>query len=538
MDKGDDNTTPSGNSSNDRNAAYQQQNEEARISVDADFDSNFDFEDLVDFEVDDVLDADDDDNDDTDAIAAERRIEQHVKNRTLLHSILNEEEDFPLRQRTKISDLVQEFVTKLGNDINAMMLDQDYNDYHGLDSDRDTQQELETALRLYPEIIAGRHNTLNNSRYDILPIQCITHMYGNDGKYVVNVKALPFLPLLVRLAIEFGSYDTDSHHHHHPPTAPPSTTTTLATRGGLLIPNQYEGNVLQRLVKNSHPSYGNVNQHNQVVDATCLDQLVLLQRSGWITQDNILEHTLVLKLCGETGGRGGGEEEAGYFSPQRFRFLVDWNPQALLQTTTLGCLPLHYAAYSLQGFRTVLDAGLRYFSQTTTTTQRGGRGVGIRLLFQKTDGGSTPIKTALHHFQYNKQDLMTVIEEILQRYTTTDTVTGNDNNNNNNFRRNNDAILDDTILTAAMDESIHLDCVYFLLRRQPDALRRLLFCTIQRPISSSSSPSSPPSSSSLALAKSNSRNIKQHRTHNKNSHIKDGIDKNDDTHKRKKHKRG
>lgn len=164
--------------------------------------------------------------------------------------------------------------------------------------------------------------------------------------------------------------------------------------------------------------------------------------------------------------------------------------------------------------------------------------MGIRLLFQKTDGGSTPIKTALHHFQYNKQDLMTVIEEILQRYTTTDTVTGNDNNNNNNFRRNNDAILDDTILTAAMDESIHLDCVYFLLRRQPDALRRLLFCTIQRPISSSSSPSSSPSSSSLALAKSNSRNIKQHRTHNKNSHIKDGIDKNDDTHKRKKHKRG
>ena len=32
----------------------------------------------------------------------------------------------------------------------------------------------------------------------------------------------------------------------------------------------------------------------------------------------------------------------------------------------------------------------------------------------------------------------------------------------------------DALMTAAIDEGIHLDCVYFLLRRQPDILQKLL----------------------------------------------------------------
>jgi hypothetical protein len=32
----------------------------------------------------------------------------------------------------------------------------------------------------------------------------------------------------------------------------------------------------------------------------------------------------------------------------------------------------------------------------------------------------------------------------------------------------------DALITAAIDESIHLDCVYFLMRRQPDVLVKLL----------------------------------------------------------------
>ena len=32
----------------------------------------------------------------------------------------------------------------------------------------------------------------------------------------------------------------------------------------------------------------------------------------------------------------------------------------------------------------------------------------------------------------------------------------------------------EALMTAAVDEDIHLDCVYFLLRRQPDILQKLL----------------------------------------------------------------
>ncbi|OEU23302.1 hypothetical protein FRACYDRAFT_267497 [Fragilariopsis cylindrus CCMP1102] len=32
----------------------------------------------------------------------------------------------------------------------------------------------------------------------------------------------------------------------------------------------------------------------------------------------------------------------------------------------------------------------------------------------------------------------------------------------------------DALVTAAIDENIHLDCVYFLIRREPDVLQKLL----------------------------------------------------------------
>jgi hypothetical protein len=35
----------------------------------------------------------------------------------------------------------------------------------------------------------------------------------------------------------------------------------------------------------------------------------------------------------------------------------------------------------------------------------------------------------------------------------------------------------DALITAAIDEYVHLDCVYFLLRREPDVLQKLLSST-------------------------------------------------------------
>ena len=45
----------------------------------------------------------------------------------------------------------------------------------------------------------------------------------------------------------------------------------------------------------------------------------------------------------------------------------------------------------------------------------------------------------------------------------------------------------EAILTAAVDKDIHLDCVYFLFRRHPDVLVKLLSGSIDNSSSSSSS---------------------------------------------------
>ena len=53
----------------------------------------------------------------------------------------------------------------------------------------------------------------------------------------------------------------------------------------------------------------------------------------------------------------------------------------------------------------------------------------------------------------------------------------------------------DALITACIDENIHLDCVYFLLRREPDVLQNLL--------PSSSLSSSPQAASPSSVSESN-----------------------------------
>merc|ERR1712183_905561 len=61
---------------------------------------------------------------------------------------------------------------------------------------------------------------------------------------------------------------------------------------------------------------------------------------------------------------------------------------------------------------------------------------------------------------FERKDVIGVVEETLARYSPTTPVNSMD-----------------TLLLAAIDERIHLDCVYFLLRRAPDALIRMVVST-------------------------------------------------------------
>ena len=136
-----------------------------------------------------------------------------------------------------------------------------------------------------------------------------------------------------------------------------------------------------------------------------------------------------------------------YFAEKRFRFFVEWDPSVLTRYDEDGLLPLHYTDVyenAIRGFRSVFDAGIRYFPKKK----------GISLLFCKGYMNRTPFQYACEEFGYDK--VMKVVEDILVRYS--------------DIPIN----MADALLSAAIDENVHIDCVYFLLRREPDVLMKLL----------------------------------------------------------------
>ena len=103
----------------------------------------------------------------------------------------------------------------------------------------------------------------------------------------------------------------------------------------------------------------------------------------------------------------------------------------------------------IQEFQLVFEAGIRYFPKKN----------GIRFLFQKSKySGTTPFKMACK--QFGRDKVMKMIETTL-----IDCCPAGDNNAYD---------APQALLSAAVDPIIHLDCVHFVLRREPDVLSKLL----------------------------------------------------------------
>jgi hypothetical protein len=122
-----------------------------------------------------------------------------------------------------------------------------------------------------------------------------------------------------------------------------------------------------------------------------------------------------------------------------------------------GAVPLHnvtHSCYFIQGFQLVFEYGIRYYPNKK----------GISLLFQQENNEHvTPFQVASE--SYGRDKVMRVVEETLIRYSSS-----SDNSPQLNVA--------DAILTAAIDEHIHLDYVYFLFCRHPDVLVKLLSWSI------------------------------------------------------------
>ena len=125
---------------------------------------------------------------------------------------------------------------------------------------------------------------------------------NNPETFVCNVKAVSFIPLFVKLAIEFNAFDENK-------------------RGGLLIEDGIGNNTLHHYL--AFPPDASLDEHRQQhVDTTFLAVLIQLRQSGWFVQNDIQQYQLVHQICRKK-----------YFSEQRFRFMHDGMVSFLIITS-------------------------------------------------------------------------------------------------------------------------------------------------------------------------------------------------------------
>jgi hypothetical protein len=422
----------------------------------------------------------DGDDDDDEGRYVPRGSERKRLDLLKLVSVLERKFTYPARTIEKIDDLVVDFLENLEDDVHQMLCSNDgHADYYqGLDSNIDTEAEVEAIIRIFPNVLSkSKHIMWTDEDADheevalwlYRPIQLLAFTIHEDESLRINLKAVPFIPVVARLAIEFGSD---------------------YSRGGLLRHDIHSNtNVLQSLMVSDFTEIHN-RDHHEHIDDMYLQVLINLRQIGLLKKEDIQRHDLLNIIC-------------RFFAEKRFRFLVQWDPTALTQTNENRCIPLHFAAMqSIQVFWVVFEYGIRYYPKKK----------GICLLFKKDDDDDTPFQLACEKFGY--KEVMKVVEDTLldcQRRRQRLEEDLDDSNTSGSYNTV------DAIVTAAIDENIHLDCVHFLIRREPDVLQKLLLSkqtveaatTVKLDSSSSSNSSNSNSSNSNSEYDSKQRKRKR-----------------------------
>jgi hypothetical protein len=382
-----------------------------------------------------------------------------ARKRRRLHliSVLQKTDDFYLQTRNKIDVLVEEFLDETRDDIHNMLCDNtdpgSGEHYLGLDSDRDTEAEVETAIRFFPEVLSRRkeidmkwdededeideEGEIVHLVEDLYPIQLLGFTHREWPHIQCNWKTVSFIPLVARLSKEFGLFEVEA-------------------RGGLVSPlsSPYDSNVLQNLMFSDgrgklHYLFYYDDKHYESVDDKYLQVLIQLRQMDLLKKEDIQRYELLDRLC--VSGHG------CYFAENRFQFLVEWDPNALTRIRDCGRVQFNFAIYpfgaTIRTFQLIFDAGIKYFPKQKGIHRLFRQGIrqGIRA------SGKTPFQFFCEKFGY--EQVMKVIEETLIRYADTP------------------INIVDALITAAIDENVHLECVYFLLRREPDVLQKLLSST-------------------------------------------------------------
>jgi len=305
---------------------------------------------------------------------------------------------FLLRLEKKLLDLL--FANK-----SVLRINEDF----GLNSDRDTKDELETTIRLFPNVLSKHHK--RNRRFDSnIAIAAQTESCYRKS----NPKAAYFVPLLAKLGVELGHFEPEE-------------------RGGLIC---YGHNVLQELARSS-----NYKRDPRFADSVFLSVLKELRALGFFFKEDIRAMGLAQAML---------YSAKPIFPEQRLLYLAEWDSSLLMKPSTRhGFLPIHFSeAMDISTFEALLDLGLRHYP-----TELGGLFHKRNDILNKIVWGSdrdTPFIRACDN--YGKEAVEKVVDRCFIKHKMTVGQTAS------------------SLVFAATKEIVDLDAVYYLLRRDMSTL--------------------------------------------------------------------
>ena len=366
---------------------------------------------------------DDDDDDGVGAIAASGDAGGDVADvanhnnrsgiRIRLVSILDGYEQCPRHTtRDTINTLTVLCLRQVKDDTHDMLCDQNIGaNYRGLDSTRDTVKEVKAILRIFPGVVSKQTKRV--------------WVRGDDavgGRWVVSHGGTN-LPIQCLFWV-VGDAGYQCNFKASPFIA---VLAQVAIKFGSFEKNE-RGGLLRRFNNSATPLNDLVNHPFSVYS----EQLIRLKEMNLFKKEDVRGQGLLLYWQNYKEHK---------FNEDRFRWLVEWDPTSLLQTCTpFGDQPLHLAARNstIQAFRFVFEFYIRYYPQKW----------GIHLLFLKNNQQETAFELACKKHPLQHDELRSIVEDTLD---------------------NSDQPLHivDALVTASIDERIHLDCVYTLFRRHP-----------------------------------------------------------------------
>jgi len=307
--------------------------------------------------------------------------------------ILRRLNDLPVTLRETIDGAKEEDTESFLSIIEEKLIDLLYGiNGNGLDCDRDTHEEIETAIRFFPQVLCEKYWGTHPPIYAQL----------------AYLKSVSFIPLLAKLGIELNQFQKEE-------------------RGGLLY---REWNVLRSLMNNDCREWYDEDDEDQqcLVDEKYVAVVKSLGQMGIFQKEDIMEEDLMWELS-----------HRNHFPELRFRYLVDFDPNCLHDRQP-SIYRIWLRRNDIHVFRIIFELGALHFPTE----------IGFLFHLDKNDG-FTPFDRAC--YEYGTKKVIEIIEDVL--------VVGNrhDIESDDNIAK--------SLIYATTTSAVHLDGVYFLLRRDP-----------------------------------------------------------------------